>query len=421
MAIKGLGLSINENFPALRHRNFRLFWIGQCFSLIGTWMQNIGQSWLVLELTHSALKLSIITMMQFLPMLLFSLAFGTLIDKFPKKNVLIFTQTAMMVLALILATLTYFKVIEYWHIVILALALGIVNTLDMPTRQAYMSEIVERKDIMNAIALNSSIFNLARIIGPAIAGLMIGLWGIAICFYLNALSFLAVIGGLFMIDAVGKPVVKMSTNFFKSVSEEALNGLKYVNSKDELKRPLIFLAFIAILVMNYGVVIPIFAKQTLGMDATGYAFLMAIMGTGSFSGAMIVAIKSNLGPQTKFQLAGALGSSVFLLLLGVQNNLILISIFLFGLGFSASVFISMINSVLQINASEMMRGRVMSIYTLVFVGFSPFGSLISGILMEYFQAPGCMVITGILGLLITMVFIYQHNNPKKTMVSEVLS
>jgi MFS family permease len=420
MSEKGFGLSINKNFPALKHRNFRLFWIGQCLSLIGTWMQNIGQSWLVLELTHSAFLLSIVTMIQFLPMLLFSLAFGTLIDKFPKKVVLIFTQTAMMILALILATLTYFNVIEYWHIVVLALALGIVNTLDMPTRQAYMSEIVERKDLMNAVALNSSIFNLARIIGPAIAGIMIGLWGIAICFYLNALSFLAVIGGLFMIDAVGKPLVAMSQHFFKSVVEEAKNGLKYVNSKADLKRPLIFLALISILAMNYGLVIPIYAKQTLGMDATGYGFLMGVMGLGSFSGAMIVAIKSHVGPQTKFQLAGALGASVSMFLLGIQSNLILIYIFLFGMGFSASVFISMINSALQLSSSEHMRGRVMSIYTLVFVGFTPFGSLIAGVLMEAFQAPGCMIITGLLGTMVSIAYIYVHNRPSKSTLSNAV-
>jgi len=410
--------SLTLSFPALRHRNFRLFWIGQCFSLIGTWMQNIGQSWLVLELTHSALKLSIITMMQFLPMLLFSLAFGTLIDKFPKKAVLIFTQVSMMILALILATLTYLKIVEYWHIVLLALALGIVNTLDMPTRQAYMSEIVERSDLMNAVALNSSIFNLARIVGPAIAGVIIKLWGIAICFYLNALSFVAVIVGLMMIDAVGKPLVAMSSNWFKSVVQEAASGLKYVNSEPALKKPLIFLGLIAILVMNYSVVIPIFAEKTLGMDAGGFAYLMTCMGIGSFSGAMLVAIKSHLGPKTKYQLGGALGASVSLLLLGLWKNILLISIFLFFVGFFASVFISMINSVLQLNSNEHMRGRVMSIYTLVFVGLTPFGSLISGLLMEGFGAQGCMIITGIMGTLITAVFIQRHNRPLTQKVSE---
>lgn len=406
--------TITANFPALKHRNFRLFWIGQCFSLIGTWMQNIGQSWLVWELTHSAMKLSIITMVQFLPMMLFSIPFGTLIDKFPKKKMLIFTQTSMMILALVLATLTYFKVVEYWHLIVLGVLLGFINTLDMPTRQAYMSEIVEKKDLMNAVALNSSIYNLARIIGPGIAGVMIGLFGIAICFYLNALSFLAVIAGILMINAPTVALVKRGKNLFSGSYKEAKEGLVYIFHKPVLWMPLLLLAFVTIFIMNFNTIIPIFAADDLGMDASGYGLLMTVMGIGSFTGAMTVAMKHKAGPKTSYQLAGAIGSSIFLILLGLSKNITLIWILLVLIGFSSSVFVAMINSALQLNSEDHMRGRVMSIYSMVFIGFIPFGSLYSGTLMELFGASGCMIISGTIGTLACLSVIFIRNKTQSS-------
>lgn len=407
--------SLTQRFPALRHRNFRLFWIGQCFSLIGTWMQNIGQSWLVWELTHSAMKLSIITMVQFLPMMLLSIPFGTLIDKFPKKKMLIFTQTAMMILAAVLATLTYFKVVEYWHLTVLGILLGFVNTLDMPTRQAYMSEIVEREDLMNAVALNSSIYNLARIIGPGIAGIMIGIFGIAICFYLNALSFLAVIAGIFMINAPTVALVNRGKRLFSGSFTQSKEGLVYILHKGELLRPILLMAFMTIFVMNYNNIIPIFAADNLGMDASGYGLLMTVMGVGSFVGAMTVAMKHKEGPKISYQLAGAIGSSIFLTLLGLTNSIPLIWIFLLLIGFCSTLFTAMINSVLQLNSEDHMRGRVMSIYSMVFVGFIPFGSLYSGLLMENFGATGCMVVSGIIGTVIALIVILMRNKQQTTL------
>jgi len=401
--------TLTASFPALRHRNFRLFWIGQCLSLIGPWMQNIGQAWLVLELTHSALKLSLITMVQFLPMMFLSLPLGTLIDKIPKKKMLIFTQTAMMVLAFVLATLTYFKVVQYWHILILSLLLGIVNTLDMPTRQSYMPEIVGREDLMNAVALNSSIYNLARIIGPAIAGFMIGWMGIAVCFYLNGLSFIAVIIGLMMINAPSIVVGKIDSGIIKDVIREAWEGLEYIFRKGALLRPLLLMAFLAVFVMNYNNIIPIFAQQNLGMDASGYGLLMTVMGVGSFIGALTVAVRHKQGPKIAYQLAGAIGSSFFLIILGITLNIWLIWLLLFIIGFCSTLFTSMINSTLQLNSDDHMRGRVMSIYSLVFVGFIPLGSLYSGFLMEYFGAPGCMIISGIIGTIASITVISLRN------------
>ena len=189
----------NNPFTALKHKNFRYYWIGMCVSLIGTWMQNIAQPWLAYTLTNSPFLLSLIGIVQFTPMLIFSLFAGVIIDKFSKKKILLFTQTASLVITLVLAILVWTGKIQYWHILIMATMLGIVNTIDMPSRQSIIIELVGKEDLMNAIALNSMVFNLARIVGPAIAGIVMGYAGIAVCFFANSISFAAVVVGLFFI------------------------------------------------------------------------------------------------------------------------------------------------------------------------------------------------------------------------------
>jgi len=411
---------LQTSFSSLKHRNFRLFWLGQCVSLIGTWMQNIGQSWLVLQLTHSPLKLSIVTMIQFLPMMLFSLYAGTLIDRFSKRKILIFTQTSMLLLATALATLTYFNVVQYWHVLILALLLGIVNTIDMPTRQSFFVELVGKEDLMNAIALNSSIFNLARIIGPAIAGILIGLVGIAICFYLNALSFVAVIIGIWMIKVPAHVKSEHRFGSIKEINSDVAEGLRYINSKLIIKVPLLLLALLSLFVMNYNVLLPIFAETTLGQGATGYGFLMATMGVGSFIGAMSLAIKSRSGPSLKYLVGGALGASLFMSILGLQANFILSSIILFIIGLCSITFTALVNSTIQLNSADHMRGRVMSVYSLVFGGVVPIGSLFAGTVTEYFGAPGCMIISGVIGIVVTAYVIYVLRKHKSEIDSPIL-
>ncbi len=396
---------ILSNFPALRHRNYRLFWFGQCISLIGTWMQNIGQSWLVLQLTHSALKLSIVTMVQFLPMMFFALFAGTLVDRFPKRKVLIFTQSSLGVLAAILASLTYFKVVQYWHLLVLALLLGVVNTLDMPTRQSFFVELVGKEDLMNAIALNSSIFNLARMLGPAVAGLLIGLVGIAVCFYINALSFLAVIAGLWMISIPTQIISNNSVDSFKHIIPDIFEGLRYIRGKEIILQPLLLLAVTSTFVMNFNVLIPVFAKQNLSQNATGYGFLMTCMGIGSFIGALTLAARSKAGPKLKYLVGGAIVMSTFLALLGLEKDYKLACITLFIIGFSSITFTALVNSTIQLNSADNMRGRVMSVYSLVFGGVTPIGSLFAGNTSEYVGAPSCMIISGIIGIVATLYII----------------
>jgi MFS family permease len=397
---------IRSGFPALQHRNFRLFWFGQCISLIGTWMQNIGQSWLVLELTHSALKLSIVTTMQFLPVMFFSLYAGTLADRLSKRKMLIFTQSALAVLAAILATLTYFKVVEYWHILILALLLGFVNTFDMPTRQSFVIELVGKEDLTNAIALNSSVFNLGRIVGPAVAGLLIGLVGIATCFYLNAVSFIAVIANLWLIRVPVKTINRGDFGSLKSVYLDIREGLSYINQKEIIKRPLLLLAVISTFVMNFNILVPVFAQQELNQNATGYGLLMTSMGIGSFTGSLIMVAGSRKNPRLRYLVGGAFCMSVFLVVLALGHNFQLSCITLFLIGFFSIIFTTMVNTTIQLNSSNEMRGRVMSAYTLVFGGVIPIGSLFTGQITEYAGAPGCMIISGIIGIFATAYSIF---------------
>jgi MFS family permease len=402
-----------QTFPALKHRNFRLFWFGQCISLIGTWMQNIGQSWLVLQLTGSPLKLGYVSAIQFLPVMLFSLFAGPLVDRFPKRRVLIFTQSSLAVLAAILATLTRLGVVRYWHILVLAALLGIINTLDMPTRQAFIIELVGREDLMNAIALNSSVFNLARIIGPAVAGFLIGLVGIAVCFYLNALSFLAVIAGLLLMD-ITTAVPLRTRQSLRDVLQNIGEGLRYIAVKPLISMPLILLAAISLFVMNFNVTIPIFAKHDLGQNAAGYGLLMTAMGAGSLLGALALAARSKKGPRLRLMLGGALGMSVFLAILGLERSYLWAASTLLLVGLASITLTASVNTMIQLNSEDRMRGRVMSVYSLVFAGVTPIGSLYAGKVTDLSGAPGCLIISGLIGALASLVIaiaLYRKQTP----------
>jgi len=390
-----LSNSINQRFPALKHRNFNLFFIGQCVSLIGTWMQNIGQSWLVLELTQSALKLSVVTMVQFLPMLFLSLFAGSLIDRFPKRKLLIGVQAFMMLLAFILATLTYFKLVEYWHVLVLAFLLGLANTVDLPARQSYFIELVGKEDLMNAIALNSSIFQLARVIGPAIAGILIGLVGMAICFYINALSYVAVLIALSLISAQGLSHQSARKFSFKSITGDIVEGLKYIHSRKIIELPLILLMVISTFALNYSIILPLFATQILFQDSTGYGFMMSSMGIGSFIGALSVATHSKRGPSLRILVLCGLGTALTLSILGFERNFFLSMMTLFVIGFFSNIFIAMVNSTLQLNSQDTMRGRVMSVYALVFGGVAPFGAFLTGVLIEQLGLSLNMILSGL--------------------------
>ncbi|ORX23559.1 MFS transporter [Thermoanaerobacterium sp. PSU-2] len=383
-------------FPALRHRNFRLFWFGQMISLIGTWMQNIGQDWLVLKLTNSAFLLGVVSALQFLPMLFLSLFAGVVIDRFPKRKILIFTQTSLLVTALALATLTALNIINYWEILVLATIVGFINTIDNPARQSFIIDLVGKEDLMNAISLNSSIFNAARIIGPGIAGVLIGLLGYALCFYLNALSFIAVITGLILID------VKVSKSRAMLKKEDVISdikeGLLYIKNTPIIFATILMMAVLSTFAINFNVLVPVFAKNILNQNSTGYGFLMSSMGVGALIGALILASLSKKGAKPFYLILGGVGLCVFQILIGFQSYYWLTTILLALSGFSMITFSASANTTVQLNSSNRFRGRVMSVYSLVFGGVTPIGALYAGSLAEKVGAHMTFIISGIIGI-----------------------
>ena len=389
-------------FPALFHRNFRLFWTGQCVSLIGTWMQNIGQAWLVLQITGSPFKLGVVNAMQWLPVMLLSFAAGPLVDRYPKRRILLVTQTALMLLALVLSALVYSGKVQYWHVLVLALLLGCVNTVDNPTRQAFVIELAGRDDLMNAISLNSTVFNLARILGPAVAGLLIGAVGIAPCFLLNGISYLAAIWALASLDlaaGAGDSSALHLREFTASISA----GFRYLGSNPILLWPIVLVGLLSGFVMNYNVVIPIFARGNLHGDARTFGFLMTALGIGSTLGALTLAARSKEGPKLHLLLFGALGMSAFSLMVGLQHWFILSCALLALTGFCQITCTAQINATLQIHSSDAMRGRVMSVFNLSFGGISPLGSLYAGSLVSGAGAAADLVVSGALGIASTAV------------------
>ncbi|MDN5301244.1 MAG: hypothetical protein PWQ60_758 [Thermoanaerobacteraceae bacterium] len=316
----GIRRWIALHFPALTHRNFRLFWFGQCVSLIGTWMQNIGQAWLVLKITDSSFKLGLVSALQFTPVLLLSLFAGVIVDRLPKRRILIFTQTVLMILALILATLTATGKVSYWHILVLAAILGFVNNIDMPARQSFIVELVGKEHLMNGITLNSTIFNAARLIGPAVAGFVMGFFGIAVCFYLNALSFLAVILGLLMIKIPSETtIVQDSSKNKKPVLENIKEGLTYIKNTPPVFITVILMALISTFSLNFNVLVPVLAKKGFGLTEEGFGFMMSSLGSGALIGSIMLAATTHK-PTSRILIGAALGLSAAQIILGTVNS-----------------------------------------------------------------------------------------------------
>jgi MFS family permease len=399
----------NNPFIALKHNNFRYYWIGMCISLIGTWMQNIAQPWLAYTLTNSPFLLSLIGIAQFTPMLIFALFAGVFVDEFSKKKILLFTQSASLVITLILAILVWTGNIEYWHILIMSTFLGIVNTVDMPARQSMVIELVGREDLMNAIALNSMVFNLARIIGPALAGIVMGYAGVAVCFFANAISFGAVVISLFFIEL--HPVQKKPNVENANLIGEIKDGLKYIYRKKVLLYTLIVMAIVGTFVPNFNVLVPVFAKEILKENEAGFGILMSFMGFGSFLGAMFIATLSKSGPKKFIIYIVPIIVGALLIATGYTNVYLLTGIFLAITGFFFISFTSSANSTLQLNSRNEYRGRVMSVYTLVFAGSTPFGNLYAGLFAEHFNARiGFAACGGIIILLMIPLLIYKRRN-----------
>lgn len=393
---------VNNNFHALTHKDYRYFWFGQCVSLIGTWMQNIGQSWLVLTLTGSPLLLGLVGTIQFLPITCFSLFAGALIDKFPKRNILIITQTVSMLLALTLSALVFTDTVKYGYILVLAFLLGLTNTFDMPTRQAFNIEIVGKEDLMNAIALNSTTFNLARIVGPAIGAGMMAYLGAGWCFLLNGLSFVAVIYGLLQIRTT--PYVREKKQDI-GLLKEIKDGIVYISKDRLLARTLLLVTVVGTMAYNFSVLIPVFTKDVLHMQEKTYGLMMSCLGAGSLIGALTMSFRSKKGPRLSLIIVCCILISVFLLLNGMTGSVYMFGLLLALQGFCNILFATNCNSSLQIHSKDEYRARVMSVYSLVFAGSTPVGNLFAGYAADHYGANGAFFLCGLFCLIPCLVII----------------
>ena len=387
---------IPATLRALKHRNFQLFFGGQLISLIGTWMQNVAQSWLVYRLTGSALKLGAVGFAGQIPVFLFAPVGGIVADRFNRKQVVIGTQIASMVLALILALLTLTR-IDVWQIFVLAALLGIVNAFDIPGRQSFLVEMVGKEDLMNAIALNSSMFNGARIIGPAVAGVLVAKIGEGWCFFANGISYVAVIAGLFMMRVpprtyrppVGSPVTHM------------VEAIRWVWKTGPIRALLLLLGLVSLVAMPYTVLMPLFADKVLhgggqalatflkarDLGAVRLGVLMGATGVGALLGALTLASRTGVRGLGRWVAYSCGGFGVSLILFAASRNFWLSTLLLLPVGFCMMLQMSSSNTLIQAMVPDEMRGRVMAVYSMMFMGMAPFGALMGGALADRLEAP----------------------------------
>lgn len=406
-------LLLNKStFKSLRHRDFRCFIIGQAISVIGTWLQKTAQTWLLYTLTKSPLLLGMLGVFQFGPTLLFSAFSGAIVDRFPKKKLLYCTQITFMIQAFILFILVYTNHINYWSIFILAVISGFATTLDMPTRQSYFIELVGKEDLPNAVSLNSSIFNIAKIIGPSIAGIIMVKFGTSFCFFLNFLSFTAVLIGLFFISAKDKVQVKHNQNLLKEVKD----GLVYIRNNIKLVKTFILMGIVCTFCMNIDVISPVFSKTVLHRGANGYTFLLSAMGFGSLLGTFKMASTRKKNLNFKLLKTAAFSTAIFQLLVSFSNNYYLCTLFILGTGFANLAFLNGSNSILQLNTEDEYRGRVMSIYSLFNAGSVPIGNFFVGSVMNAFGGRAGFSSVGIITVILTgafaLFFQEKHNTSK---------
>ena len=359
-------------------------------SLIGTWMQSVAQSWLVLELTNSPFLLGLVGTLQFAPVLLFSFVAGALADRLPKRRLIITTQSIMCVQALALAALVHRGHVQFWHVAIMATVYGLANTVDMPTRQAFVAEMVGKESLRSAIALNSAMFNSARVVGPALAGLVIARWGTAIAFAFNGLSFVAVIVALTLLHADGAPRPRGG----RSMRGEIGEGLGYVLRTPRIALVLSLVLCVSAFFFNYNTLVPLLARDVLHQDAHGFGLLMTAVGLGAVAGAVVLASLGTERPPVALLVASALvlgGASMTMSgvgRFGVAMGLLAL------MGFTGMLFMTGANTTVQLTVPDELRGRVMALHTLMFAGMTPFGAFLVGAVTQALGARAGFLVTG---------------------------
>ena len=394
---------LTTRFRALKHRNFQLFVIGQAVSLIGTWMQNAAQQWLVYEQTSSAALLGVFGFASQVPMLLLAWVGGYVGDRYSRHRGVITTQSFSMVFAFLLAGLTLGHVIQTWHLIVVAFLVGIINAFDVPIRQAFFVQMVEKEDLPNAIALNSSIFNGARIIGPPLAGFAIAYIGAGWCFFLNGVSFIAVIVALLMMRIPRVERASSDESPIRAFSE----GFRFAMNDVPIRSALFLLSTLSLFGLQYSVFLPIYARDILHGDAKTFGLLMSAAGVGAFLGALQFAARTQYKGLARWIGATCTVCAVGLLVISQATSFWLCAAVLFAVGFAATSQMAATNTIIQQRVPDEMRSRLMAVYATLFMGVQPIGALFAGYMAKHLGAPQALLLLGILVLIGCAIFFFR--------------
>jgi MFS family permease len=394
------GSRLSLTFRALKHRNFQLFFSGQLISLIGTWMQLVAQSWLVYRMTDSAVLLGLVGFSNQIPVFLLAPIGGSVADRKNRHTILLLTQTTAMLLAFLLAILTLMGHIQIWHIFLLSALLGVTNAFDIPARQAFVVDMVGKSDLMNAIALNSSMFNGARIIGPAVAGTLVGAIGEGWCFFANGVSYIAVIACLLLMK-LGPRVQAMRPG---SAIERIVEGFRFSGSTAPVRALLLLLGLISLMGMPYAVLMPIFANKILKGGPEVLGLLMGASGIGALAGALSLAARTRLSGLGRWVAFSTAGFGLSIILFSMSRSIWLSAILLVPSGFSMMVQMASSNTLIQAMVPDELRGRVMAVYSMMFMGMAPLGSLLAGTLAQRIGAPATVAAGGAVCIIGAAVF-----------------
>ncbi|MCP5532668.1 MAG: MFS transporter [Akkermansiaceae bacterium] len=382
------GIAWFDTFSAFRHRNYRIFFSGQVVSLVGTWLQTTAEGWLVYQLSGSSVALGFIRFAHMLPFALIALAGGIVADRHSKRAILLSTQCASMLLALVLAALVHFGWIEVWHVAAIGFLLGVVNAFDVPARQSFVVELVGREDLINGIALNSSMFNLARVVGPAVAGVLIGVVGMAGCFLLNGISYIAVIIGYGLLRLPKHEARRDHPPFGEAVRE----AFRYIAGNGPLRAIMILVSTFSLFGVSFAVLMPVFAKDILHGDAKAFGILMSFNGGGALVGGVTLASVGKRFERRSILYTGLFGCCVFLSAFALSRIFWLSCALLLCAGFFMILFLATANTATQLRSPDELRGRIMGFYSLCFLGLGSVGSLLTGALARLLGAPGAVLL-----------------------------
>ncbi|PYO19430.1 MAG: MFS transporter [Candidatus Rokuibacteriota bacterium] len=385
-------MTLPSGLRALRHRDFRVFFAGQAVALVGSWMQQVAQAWLVLSLTNSPLRLGLVGSLNFLPVLLFAIVGGAVADRLPKRRLLVITQSLLGCQTLALATLIVTGHVRYWHVCVLAIVWGIANTVDLPVRQAFVVELAGRTDVASAVALNSAAFNVARIAGPAAAGLLIARAGVAPAYFINAGAFVVVIVTLFLLRARGAPAPRQGT----TIGAEIREGVRYALGTPRIMSLLAVLFVVSITVFNFSIYVPLFARQVLGRGPEGFGLLMASVGVGAVGGALTLgALRA---PSLSLLFVTGFLSCAGLVVMSLVDRFGVAAVALFALGWISVMVVAGCQVALQLAAPDRLRGRIMSLHTFIYGGVFPFGAFTIGSISEHWGVSWAFRVAGLFGL-----------------------